>query len=251
MKLVKCLFVLLFITPWQLYAQEQALYDSANAAYARADYQKAIELYDSILASGKVSAQVYYNLGNAYLKINRIGLSILNYERAKRLNPTDDDILYNLKIANQRTDDKIDEAPQLFLSQWKKGITRLMSEKAWSIISIVFFFLSLVFIFLYISATSKLQKQIGFFIGLFFLLSSLCFVFIAQQSYQIELDKSEAIIITPSVTVVSSPTQAATKIFIIHEGTKVNVLEKMDDWMEVKIANGNTGWVKSNQLISI
>jgi len=251
MKLVKCFFVILFFIPWQLLGNEQMLYDSANAAYARADYQKAINLYDSILKSGKISGDVYYNLGNAYYKINRIGLSILNYERAKKINPTDENILFNLKLANQRTDDKIGEAPQLFLTQWKKSLVNLMSEKWWSIGSIILFFLSLTFLFLFISSAERIKKQIGFFAGLFFLVSSLFFVFIAQQSYTMTLENTEAIIIAPSVTVVSSPTQAATKIFIIHEGTKVIVLEKLDDWVELKIANGNTGWIKANQLISI
>jgi tetratricopeptide (TPR) repeat protein len=244
--------ILLFIFSLNLNASvSTATIDSAKAAYSKADFKKAITLYERITEQGMEAPEVYFNLGNAYYKTNAIGLAILNYERAKKLNPDDEDIKFNLKLANQKIEDKIDAAPQLFLTEWKNGIVYLMDEKGWSILCISFTAIALVLFAVYFASYRSGLKQLGFFGGVILIISAVIVFFIAQHSYNLSKNSSDAIILSPSVTVVGSPDEKGTKLFILHEGTKVSITQDEDDWMEIKIANGNIGWVKKQNLVAI
>ncbi len=253
MKLNSFLIILFsFFASQLLAADANLLFKKANDLYAKNEFQKAIDLYEKVEASGMVSSELYYNLGNAYYKSNVIGKAILNYERAKKINPEDEDILFNLKLANQKTEDKIEAAPKLFLSQWKTGIVDMMSEKAWSISTMVFFTSGLLLLFLYFFFQKRLFKQIGFFLGLIMLvLSVFSFVF-AKNSYELSANTIEAIVTVPSVTVLGSPNEKGTKLFVLHEGVKVTITEsESSDWVEIKIANGNVGWIHSAKIEKI
>lgn len=225
--------------------------DSANAAYAKGDFNKAAEQYESIVNKGLESPELYFNLGNAYYKTNNVALAILNYERAKKLNPTDEDLIVNLKFANQKIEDKIDAAPQLFLVQWKNGLIGLLNEKAWSVLCILLVTLALFLFAIYIISYNRFLKQLGFFGGTIFIVSAFITLFIAQQKYLQAKNSNDAIITTAAVTVMGSPNEKGTKLFLLHEGTKVNISDKAGDWCEIKIANGNVGWVKSKEVTSI
>jgi tetratricopeptide (TPR) repeat protein len=225
--------------------------DSANTAYSKGYYDKAIKLYTTITDANKESAEIYFNLGNAYFKTNNIGLAILNYERAKKLAPNDEDILTNLKFANQKTEDKIENAPQLFLTEWKNGFIDIMNEKSWSLLCISSLCIALLFITLFITSSNSSSKKFGFYLGITVGLLSIILFFIAQQKYNHSLKSDEAIITSTSVTISGSPNEKGTKLFILHEGTKVIITQESDDWTEVKIANGNVGWLKTSELKSI
>lgn len=242
-----------------LFAAYQAVYaidflpqiDSAKIAYEKKDYVKAITIYEYIKNSGYESADLYYNLGNAYFKNNDLGLAILYYEKAKKLNHADEDIISNLKIANQRIEDNIDAAPELFLSQWKNNIVELFNEKQWSIILIISFALALFLILIFIINSNKTLKQLGFFGGIIFMILSVGLFFVAQHKYNSSKYSTEAIIIAPSVNVTGSPYEKGTKLFILHEGTKVKITEENGEWSEIKIANNNVGWVKAKTIKKI
>lgn len=227
------------------------VFDSANAAYARGDFGKSISLYESLITQNTVSVELYFNLGNAYYKTNSIGPAILNYERAKKLNPEDEDIKTNLKLANQKAEDKIDAAPQLFLSEWKNGIIDLFSESTWSIICIFLFTLSLFLIALYFISQSGSIKKTGFFGGAFFLALAIIAYFIAGNKYEVTKNSHDAIVIAGTATVNGSPSEKGTKLFILHEGTKVETAEENEGWTEIKIANGNVGWIPSKLIAKI
>ncbi len=229
-------------------AGNNPLLDSGNAAYAKGEYTKAAKFYETILAGGQEAGDVYFNLGNAYYKSNNIALAILNYERAVKLNPDNEDYQFNLKLANQRIEDKIDEAPQLFLTEWKNGIAGLMTERGWSQLCVVLIVVSLALFALFISASSRGLKQVGFFGGSVMVILSISTFFIAKNTYSLTVNGTSAVITAPSITVTGSPNEKGTKLFIIHEGTKVNITQEDTDWVEIKIANGNTGWVKRSQL---
>lgn len=253
MKLNSFLIILFSFFASQLLADDTSLlFKQGNDFYAKNEFQKAIELYEKVASSEMVSYELYYNLGNAYYKSNVIGKAILNYERAKKINPEDEDLLFNLKLANQKTEDKIEAAPTLFLSQWKTGIIDAMSEKAWSITTMILFSFGLILLFLFFYFQKKLLKQIGFFLGFFMLvLSAFSFVF-AKSSYQNTAYSNEAVVIAPSVTVLGSPNEKGTKLFVLHEGVKVAITESStSDWIEIKIANGNVGWIQSNKIEKI
>lgn len=252
MKLNRFLIVLLFLFSLTAKANEsKIILDSANAAYAKADYFKAIKLYDSILNKGEVAAEIYFNLGNAYYKSNNIGYAILNYERAKKLAPEDEDIAMNLKLANQKTEDKIEAAPQLFLTTWKNAIVDMMSEKSWSEMCIILVIISLILFATYIFSANKAVKQVGFFGGSALILASVFVFFIAKHKYELTKTSSTAIITKAAVTVTGSPSEKGTKLFVLHEGTKVNITEEDGDWTEIKIANGNVGWVPTKSISAI
>lgn len=228
-----------------------AVWDSANAAYTDGRYEDAIKMYEQILAENKESAALYFNLGNAYFKTNNIGPAILNYERAKKLDPDDENINANLKLANQKTEDKIEAAPQFFLSQWKNTIVDAMSEKDWSILLIVSIIVSLLLFAIYVTSGGKALKQLGFYGGSALLVLSVILFFTARSKYDSTVNGNSAIVTSASVVVNGSPSAKGTRLFILHEGTKVDILQQQDDWTEVKIANGNVGWLKASDLEKI
>jgi tetratricopeptide (TPR) repeat protein len=246
------LFILLFLgctvnvsaaSPWQI--------DSANAAYSRNEFEKAASLYEEILKDKLEAPEVYYNLGNAYYKQGKIGPAIVNYEKAKKLAPDDEDILSNLKYANQKVEDKIEPAPRFFLIEWKNDIVNMASEKTWSLICISMLSISLLLFGLYVIAANPLVRKLFFYTGAVLILSSVATFFIAKHRYALEIESREAIVLAGSVTVMGSPSEKGTKLFVLHEGTKINILEVSGDWAEIRIANGNTGWLKLEMLGTI
>ena len=243
------LFVLFFSAA--IAADNTIIIDSANAAYAKGNYDKAIKLYSSVADQNVESAELYFNLGNSYYKSNDLGLAILNYERAKKLAQNDDDILTNLKLANQKIEDRIEAAPELFLTEWKNGIVDLMNERSWSWLCIFMLCISLILIGVFILSPNSGSKKMGFFGGVISAILTILIFFIAQQKYDKTINSSEAIITAGSVTVTGSPNEKGTKLFILHEGTKVVVTEEGDEWTEVKIPNGNVGWLKTKTITVI
>jgi tetratricopeptide (TPR) repeat protein len=188
MRYASLIFILLFSFAFNTLKSNNPAFELANAAYAKGDYEKAAGLYEQLLSGNEVSAEVYYNLGNAYYKSGKLGLAILNYERARKIAPEDEDILANLKLANQKTEDKIEAAPQLFLTEWKSSITGLMSERAWSVCCILLFvFAALLFAVYTISSRSGVKKA-GFYMGSLFVLGGIFVFFISKQKF--EADRS-------------------------------------------------------------
>lgn len=237
--------ILLFTSSILKAGEAEDVFFSANDLYSKGKYEEAIKLYESILKDGKESSSLYYNLGNSYFKTSNIGLAILNYERAKKLDPDDEDITANLKLANQKTEDKIDAAPSLFLEQWQTGVADRMNEKQWSLILIVLILCALTFFLIYVWSSDKALKQTGFFLGSGFLVLSFITFFVAKSKYNNSIHSDSGIIVSSSVTVTGSPTEKGTRLFLLHEGTKVKIMDESADWTEIKIANGNVGWVKT------
>lgn len=227
---------------------EQILIDSAKIYYQQKQYDKAVKIYQKILADGFESGMLYYNMANAYYKMNKINDAILNYERAKRLLPNNKDIEYNLAIANQQITDKIDKVPEFFLKTWLKTFRGIFSTNTWAIVSIVSFVLFLALAFVFFFTVSYQTKRLSFWLGILaFVLSVNSFIF----SYQTKKDLTErntAIIFEPVINVKSSPSDNGTDIFVIHEGTKVTITQESGDWVEIKLANGNKGWIKRDLL---
>jgi tetratricopeptide (TPR) repeat protein len=252
MKLNRIFFFLLLLVSRIVHAgDDKTIFDSGNSYYSKGDYKTAIKEYETILVSGSESAELYYNLGNAYFKTNNLGYSILNYERAKKLKPDDEDISANLNLAEQKTEDKIEAAPQLFLSQWENGLSDLMTEKQWSELLIGSIILGLALIAIYILSANKILKQLGFFGGLALLIFSIFSFFMAKNKFNSEVNNSSAIIVVSSVNVTGSPSEKGTVLFLLHEGSKVKIMDQENEWTEVKIANGNVGWIKNSNLEKI
>lgn len=244
-------FLCTFLYSFAKANESNPLIDSANLAYSKGDFNRATQLYSTILTEGKEAPEIYFNLGNTYYKSNNIAFAILNYERAIKLSPDNEDFIFNLKLATQKTEDKIDAAPQLFLLQWKNGLMNLLTEKGWSQLCILFIILSLILFALFFTLQKRSLKQLGFFGGITLSIISISTFFIAQHKYYQTKNSSAAIITSAAITVTGSPNEKGTKLFILHEGTKVYITQEDVSWVEIKIANGNTGWIKKTEMQKI
>lgn len=232
-------------------SKEQALVDSANIYYSNSDYEKAINTYESIVNNGFESAELYYNLGNAYYKSNKIALAIVNYERSLKLNPNDQDVVFNLRMANTYVVDKIDVLPMFFLSSWMQRFIQTLDSNTWAIISMAGFISALSLLLMFFLSNNVAIRKISFWIGVLVLfVSVMSFSFSRKQKMLAELEP-EAIVVTPSVVVKSSPDESGTQLFLIHEGLKVTVVDKLGEWCEVKLSDGNEGWLKEVDLVII
>ena len=227
------------------FAQTKA---DADSAYVNGNYQQAIAQYEALLKNG-ASAELYYNLGNAYYRTENITRAVLNYERALLLSPGDRDIRFNLQLARSKTIDKIVPESEMFFITWYHALVNLMSVGGWARMAIISLALVIILFLLYLFSEPIWLRKIGFFGGflllLFFVLSNL----FAYQQKQNLLYRKGAIVIAPSVTVKSTPAQNGTDLFILHEGTKVTIIDgAMSDWKEIRLADGKEGWIERKRI---
>ena len=222
----------------------QQFADSAVIYYNANEFEKAIVNYEKIVSSGEASAALYYNLGNAYYKAKQLPQAIVNFERAKLIDPTDEDIIFNLRLVKTQTVDKIKSIPVFFLNDWYNTLTSIMSTNNWAYLSVISFALSLAFLLIYFFARSVQLKKITFWSASVFLLVSLMSMASSYNQKKINFDRKYAIITNPSVNIKASPDDNSTSIFILHSGTKLQVLDQIQQWYKIKIEDGNTGWIK-------
>ncbi|MBN2173660.1 MAG: tetratricopeptide repeat protein [Bacteroidales bacterium] len=227
------------------------LYFKANAAYSNEMYADAAHLYQQIVDKGYESSDLYYNLGNAYFKTNDIPSAILYYEKAKKLRPNDEDINFNLKIANTKIVDKIEPVPELFLKEWWRSLYNMFSANTWAKISIGGFILFFVLLAFYLLSKLMKIRKLAFYSGLVILFFTIFSFTIAYKKYNLVTKQKEAIVFTPTITVKSSPNPNSVDLFVIHEGSKVQIMEKVGDWYEIKIANGSVGWLPGQSIKQI
>ncbi|MCD8261458.1 MAG: tetratricopeptide repeat protein [Bacteroides sp.] len=219
-----------------------------DSAYIQEDYKKAITVYEYLLTEG-VSSEIYYNLGNSYYKDDNIARAILNYERALLLNPANKDIQANLEIAQSKTIDKVEVVPDLFFVGWFKSVMNLAGTDDWGIYGILFFVCFLVSLAIFIFSGRVSLKKGGFFCAILCLCLCLVSNIFAFQQKKSIIQRSHAIILSPSVTVRSTPNESGNTLFILHEGHKVKIKDNsMTEWKEIMIEDGNVGWVPSGVL---
>ena len=225
-----------------------ALWDGANTAYVNGDYDTAIARYDSIAATGRVSAKLYYNLGNAHFKQGNTALSILNYNRALRLAPANADIRYNLAIAQSYTKDNIAKMPEFFLLRWFKTIRTAMSSNLWAWISIALLAMALTSALLYLLSGRMALRKTGFYCGLAALVLFIFATVNAAVGKREMLESDRAIVLNNAAPVKSSPDSTSKDIFMIHEGTAVRILSRLGKWCEISIDDGNKGWIEASTI---
>lgn len=224
------------------------LLQKANEHYTKEEFKQAIDVYNQILMTNMESPEVYFNLGNAYYKTSQYTLSILNYERAKLLSPDDEDIDFNLQVANQKVVDSIQELPGIFIVRWWNSLVNSQTTDTWAVLSIIGFILFLVMMGFYFFAKSGDVKRITFWSGCFLILFTIfSWSFAAKQKSRM-VNHSYAIVMQPTVTVKSSPSEKGTNLFVIHEGLKVRITDKLGDWVEIKLADGNKGWLLTEYI---
>lgn len=219
-----------------------------DSAYMRDDYASAIQVYEALLSKGE-AADLYYNLGNSYYKAGEIARAILNYERALLLQPGNGDIRANLEIARSKTIDKVEPVPEIFFVSWTKSLINSMSVDSWAVCGIVCFLLLIVSLYFFIFSKQTGLKKVGFICGIIFLVVTIVAnVFAGQQKDEL-VNRNSAIVINPSVTVRSTPSESGTSLFILHEGHKVDVKDSsMKDWKEIRLEDGKVGWVPASAI---
>lgn len=239
------LFLMMAVNP-KVFADQR--FDNANQHYQNGEYESAINTYQEIINSGVESYEVYYNLGNAYYRFGALPSAILNYERALLLAPQDNDVRYNLNLAYSQIADKIEPVGLFFISKWFAAIRNAANSNTWAIISIITFSLFLAGLLFYFFSQKSGLRKLTFFIALWALVSSIITFSYAQTQKKRLMDREYAIVFIPSVTVKSAPQGGGTDLFVIHEGTKVKILQTVDDWYEIMLQDGNVGWMSSSSV---
>jgi tetratricopeptide (TPR) repeat protein len=249
MRLLTTTFIICFLASALIArSQPDSLLHQANEHYIQADYDRAAELYQSLVDSGYHNAELYYNLGNAYFQLGKIPYAILSYERAYRQKPNDEDILFNLEFARTYTVDRIEPLPVFFLTKWYRGVRNLFTSNGWARIGIIFFGLLLSLALIFWFARRAWVKRISFAFGILVLLiTTMAMIFSAQQKRNENLHNF-AIIFQQVVSVKSSPNETGKDLFILHSGTKVEITKALGQWVEIRIADGNKGWLPSESL---
>jgi len=248
------LLILIVTTCLISQGQSSAVNDSvatANQLYNTAKYQDAIRKYQYVLGQGFESSELYFNLGNAYYKSGNATYAILNFERAKKLSPNDDDIRYNLELARTLIVDNIVSLPEGGFLRWMKQLISSKSINFWGTFSIATFF-SFLFLFgLFLLSRTFRVKRLAFWFSIAAIsLSAVTFTFGTTMKSKLVNHKS-AVITDRSVKVKASPSETGTELFIVHEGVTVQLTEKLGDWVNVSLPDGNKGWIKEESIIRI
>ena len=224
---------------------------NADDEYAKGNYQQAIKDYQEILKAG-VSSEIYYNLGNAYYRTDNITQALLAYERALQLSPGDNDIRFNLQYARSKTIDKITPETEMFFVTWYNSLVNFTSVDRWANTAIVSIVMALLLILVFLFAPQMWARKSGFYgSAVFLLLFAFANLFAFQQKHELET-KQGAIVIAPTVNVKKTPAASGTDVFVIHEGTRVDITDRgMNQWRGVKLADGREGWLKTSQIEEI
>lgn len=240
--------ILFFISTVVLAQNANELFVTANTLYKDGKYQEAIKLYEKIEAYKKVSSELYYNLGNAYYKLNKVAPSIYNYEKAILLNPLNEDAKNNLVIAKKLTLDRIEELPKSVFQRINENFLQKITYNTWAIIVLLLSFsAAILYLFFYFSDTPNKKR-------FFFTTSILSFILliaafaITYSQYNQSKNTINAIVFSEEVDVKNAPTKDADEIFMLHEGTKVKVLDTVDKWNKIKLVDGKIGWVISKEI---
>ena len=220
----------------------------ADSAYTRGQYQEAIKSYEALLKQG-ASADLYYNLGNAYYRTENITRAVLNYERALLLSPSDRDIYFNLQLARSKTIDKITPEQEMFFVTWYRSLVNLASVDGWARTALLALALAIVLVLIYLFSERIWLRKVGFFGAMALIVLFVISNVFAHQQKELLMNRSGAIVISSAVTVKSTPAKQGTDLFILHEGTKVTITDSsMKDWKEIRLADGKEGWIESDKI---
>ena len=223
-----------------------SLFAEANAQYAEGNYAEAAESYRQVLVE-QPSAEVYYNLGNACFKQGELSQSILAYERALRLRPLYKDAQYNLKFAQSRIVDNIEDTNSFFVSNWLKAVRNLLSEQTWMWLSVVLFLLTLTGAMLFAFSRTVWLRKTAFYTAIVALVISIAACANAGSLHKRDTLRAEAVITQGIVNAKSSPDRSGTDLFTLHEGTKVVIKEQLGNWCNIHVGN-NIGWIPLTTL---
>jgi tetratricopeptide (TPR) repeat protein len=244
----KALYILILLFGTISIAQNETLFEQGNSLYNDGNYTEAIEKYQAILDSGKHSAELYFNLGNAYYKLNNIAPSIYYYEKALQLAPNDTDILNNIAFARNMTIDVVDNIPEIGFSKFVKTFTNLLSFDAWAKISVGLVILFVILFLSYYFSYTSFKKRLAFVGSLAAVVLACSALSLAFHKYNLDKNDKPAIVFAKESQIKSEPNLRSTEAFKLHEGTKVQILDTVNNWKKIKLADGKTGWIVSDDI---
>lgn len=247
-------FLILIIVLVSFASFGQSVEDSMQIAgefYRNSQFNDAIEIYNRLINEGYEGTPLYYNLANSYYRIGELGKAILNYERALKLSPSDEDVKHNLAFANLSTVDRIQPLPTFFLFEWWESILASITMNGWTYLAYFFFLVLVAVSVVYFFAKTIFQQKLILFSGLGILAVFMIIVSLLIVKINREENVISGVVIEQSVTVKSSPDEQSTDAFVIHEGLKVNLEENLDNWVKIRLADGKVGWVENDAVEKI
>jgi tetratricopeptide (TPR) repeat protein len=246
--ILSIIFVILFASEAISQDSGKEKFNQGATFFSSGSYKEALQAWTDLYNIGYRSASLNYNIGNAYFKLNDIPDAILFYERAYMLKPADENINYNLQIARTLTVDRFQEIPEIFFVRWYNFVSLLLPSNTWAVFSLSCFLLCLLLLSLYIYSTRYRYKVIGFWLAIsLFILSGTSLAFTLRNKYLVN-DSHKAIISSPLVSGKSSPDASGTDLFVLHDGTKVTIEDEVGEWYEIRLSDGNKGWVPVKSL---
>ena len=252
-KTVVAVALLMMLVPAAAHAQDESyadsLWNSANAAYADGRWADAVADYELISGMGYESASLYCNTGDAFFKDGNVPMAIVYYERALKLDPSYDDARYNLELMNAMIQDRIDPVPEFILKVWAQDVCYIMDSNAWAVCFLVFLALTLAMVLVFVLAPTAGGRRTGFFTGIVMLLLAVMSVTFSLWQKNDYMSADEAVVMRPVTSVKSSPAaESSTDLFILHEGTKVRIIDSVGRWNNIELADGRQGWLPSEDL---
>lgn len=244
------LYISLLLIPGNilLAASPDTAFFRANSLYQEGKYEDAIDAYNSVIKSGFESPGLYYNLANAYFRSNKLGKSRLYYEKALKINPSDEDAQANLSYLESLLADKFEEVPVIFYKKWIKSFMLSFNSNQWALFSMISFILSAVSVVIYLLFSNITLRKTGFFAALlFFVLSVLSFAF-SRNQYHLNHNPDSAVVTDLSVNAKSAPRETGTGLFVLHEGAKVWLEDEAGGWQEIRLSDGRKGWVPVSSI---
>jgi len=223
----------------------------AGELYRSGDFEKAIKIYEQLRNEGYEGTSLFFNLANSYYRIGKLGYAILNYERALKISPSDEDVKHNLAFANLSVVDKIQPLPTFLLFDWWENLLTALSINSWTYTTYFFYIVLLGLIIVYFFAKTIFQQKLIIFssLGIFLVLALTITLLVVKINREQTL--INGVIVEQSITVKSSPDQNSTDAFVIHEGLKVKLEDKLDQWTKIRLADGKVGWVENSAVEKI
>lgn len=244
----RLLYIVFFITSLVSSQNTETLFKDANDMYKVGKYEEAIDVYRKIEAQNVISSELYYNLGNCYYKLNNVGETIYNYEKALLIDPLNEDAANNLIFAKRLTIDNIEALPKSVFQKFDENYIKKLSYDNWALLAVIFSILSSsLFLLFYFSYTPSRKR-------FFFTSSSLCVLLLivsltlSYKEYAFSKSNIDAIVFAEKTEVKNAPTFNSEDVFTLHEGTKVKVLDAIDNWKKIKLADGKIGWIDAEDI---
>lgn len=245
---MKKLLYLLLCCSTLLFGQNELLFEKGKKNYKSENYTEAIANWTKIVKSEQQSSEVYFNLGNAHYKLNQIGPSIYYYEKALQVDPADTDTKINLAFAENARIDVIEPLPKTVFSKWYTSFARLFTYEGWAYFAVVFSMLFVLLFLLYYFGNSESKKRFYFSSAIVAVFLFLGVFIMAYSTFNDFKNDRPAIIFATSTQIKIAPKMSSDDAFVLHEGTKVQILDSDEDWLRIVLSDGKDGWIPKTDL---